>query len=410
MKSSPVTMRAQGSLTFFKILFLISIGFISGCSENSAPETRTYSIYTMAKDYKEYIIQVDNLSSGKADPVKNGARTYPKQIWFDLIVRDGFYYRLHRKTHYFLKYTVQNNQYVPVDSVEIAPLTYLDNYNWVHPDTLLLISYDRKNAGLRYAKVNVKNMKARLGIMPVALPKAPFNSMSVGFSELRNKQLLVGYSYHSITSSNFSTTDTAYVDILSYPELKWQKTLKDSRSTYPGGANTAQPNTFQDEKGDFYFLACPGIALGNHPDKPTALYRIRKDENTIDSTFFWNISESIKNHGYGLWNIGNGKAILRSERRDLFTGVEDHYKVPHIEFYVLDLKQKTIKKLDLPLDKGTSRQCVLVEKGNVYISINSDTAGNYIWIYNPDTETLTKGLKLDGDIDYILRVEKLYED
>ena len=403
-------MRAQGNLILFKILCFFVIYFFTGCSEKHKSDHKKYSIYTMAKDYKEYILQVNDLSSGEMDPVKNGAGTYPKQIWFDLIVRNGFYYRLERKTQYFLKYTIENNEYIPVDSVAVPPLTYLDNYNWVDPDTLLLLSYDRKISRLSYAKVNVKTMKAEVGKVAIALPKAPFNSISVGFSELRNKQLLVGYSYHQITSQNFATSDTAYVGILSYPQMKWEKTLKDHRSTYPGGSNTAQPNTFSDENGDFYFLTCPGIALGNHPDKPTALYRIRKNQDTIDSTYFWNISESIKNHGYGLWNIGDGKAILRSERRDLFTGVEDHYKIPHIEFYVLDLKQKTSKKLNLPLDKGTSRQCVLVEKGIVYISINSDTGGNFIWIYNPKTENLTKGLKLNGEIDYILRIEKLYED
>lgn len=403
-------MRAQGNLTFLKIFFLIGIGLTSGCSEKQSLDRKKYSIYTMAKDYKEYIIQVDDLSSGEIDPIKNGARTYPKQIWFDLIVKDGFYYRLERKSHYFLKYSIENDRYVAVDSVEISPLTYLDNFNWVHPDTLLLISYDRKISRLSYARVNVKTMKANVGIMPVALPKPPFNSMSVGFSELKNNQLLIGYSYHEITSHNFRTTDTAYVDLLSYPELKWQKTLKDTRSTYPGGANTAQPNTFKDESGDFYFLTCPGIAFGNRLDKPTVIYRIKKNEDSIDTTFFWNISETIKNNAYGLWNIGDGKAILRSERRDLFAGVEDHYKVPHIDFFVLDLKQKTVKKLDLPLDKGTSRQCVLVENGTVYLSINSDTGGNYIWIYNSKTESLTKGLKLNGAIDYILRIEKLYQD
>jgi hypothetical protein len=198
--------------------------------------------------------------------------------------------------------------------------------------------------------------------------------------------------------------------MLSYPELKVQKTLKDSRSTYPGGANTAQQNTFTDDKGDFHFLACPGIALGNNPDKPTAMYRIKKDEDDLDSTFFWNISASIKNHAYGLWDIGNNQAIIRSERRELFTGIEDHYKVPHIEFYILDLLTKTTKKLDLPLDKGTSRQCVLVENGLVYISLNSETDGNFIWTYNPKDGSLEKGLQLSGEVDYILRIEKLYED
>ena len=402
-------MHARGNLITLKLIILPGLIFLFGCSEKRSDERHKYSIYTMADDYKEHISQVNDLSSGKLDPVKNGVRTYPKQIWYDLIVRDGFYYRLERKTNYFLKYAVQNNRYTPVDSVFLTEMSYFDNYQWVHPDSLFLVSFDRKLSRLEYARVNVKTMKAETGNIPVALPKSPFNSMSVGFSMLRKDEFFLGYTYHAITARDFTTADTVYVDVLTYPGLKVIKTIKDARSAYPGGANTAQPNTFTDQNGDFYFLACPGIALGNRPEKPTSLYRIKKDEDKLDSTFYWNISESIKNHGYGLWDIGNGKAILRSERKDLFTGFEDHYKVPHIEFYVLDLAKKTSKKLDLPLDKGTSRQCVLLENGIVYLSINSES-GNYIWIYNPKDETLTKGLQVKDDIDYILRIEKLYDD
>lgn len=402
-------MRAQGNLTTLKIFTLFILVCLSACSEKTDPERKKYSIYTMARDAREYITQVNDLSGGTVNPIQKGAQTYPKRIWFDLIVKDGYYYRHEKKNHFFLKYTVENNRFVPVDSVSLPEFAYLDNYKWVHPDTLLLISYNRQLSKVKYARVTVKNMKATVGDLPVPLPFGRYNAMSIGFSELKDKQLLVGYTYHTINAAqDYSTSDTVYVSVLSYPGLKPVKTLKDARSTYPGGSNTAQVNTFTDEKGDFYFLACPGIALGNHPDKPTAVYRIKKGENILDSTYFFNISQSpIANHGYGLWDIGNNQAIIRSERRELFTGINDHYKVPHIEFYVLDLEKKTVKKLGMPLDKGTSRTCVLVDNGLVYISLNSDSEGNYIWIYNPKNGSLKKGLKLEGEIDYILRIEKL---
>lgn len=392
-----------------KIFILLVFTLLFGCTEKRRSERQKYSIYTMADDSKEYINQVSDLSSGDLDPVKNGTRTYPKQIWYDLVVKDGFYYRLERRSGYFLKYTLKDNVYSPVDSVSLAGMNYFDNYNWVHPDTVFLASYDRTTSKLRYARIAVKTMQAQTGNLPVAAPKAPFNSMSVGFTLLKDNKLFLGYTYHDISTTHFKTVDTVYIDVLRYADLKHIKTIRDSRSAYPGGANTAQPNTFTNTNGDFYFLACPGIALGNNPDKPTALYRIRKNEDVLDSTFFWNISETIKNDAYGLWDIGNEKAIIRSERKDLFNGVEDHYKVPHIEFYVLDLYKKTATKLDLPLDKGTSRQCVLLENGLVYLSVNSE-AGNIIWIYNPKDGTLKKGLSINSDIDYILRIEKLDGD
>lgn len=396
----------------FLVIFSILLGLniLSSCSDQSASQQKKYSIYVMAKDGKEYISQVDSLSAGIISPIKNGARVFPKQIWYDLIVQNGFYYRLDRKSNYFIKSTVKDNRFVPVDSVYLKDFTFIDNYNQIHPDTLFIVSFNHKTGKLQSAKVNPKTLKAEIKNFPIPLPFGGYNAMSVGFTLFKTNKLFAGYTYHAIAAGQYKTSDTAYVAVLSYPELKLEKVLKDTRSTYPGGNNTAQPNTFTDEKGDFYFLACPGIALGNHPDLPTAIYRIRKEQDVLDSTFFFNISQSsIKNHGYGLWYIGNNQAIIRSERRALFTGIEDHYKIPHVEFHVLDLYTKVIKKLDLPLDKGTSRKCVLVENGLAYISLNSDT-GNNIWIYNPQDGSLKKGLQLHGDIDYILRIEKLHEN
>ncbi|HWV30477.1 MAG TPA: hypothetical protein VN038_12510, partial [Dyadobacter sp.] len=61
------------------------------------------------------------------------------------------------------------------------------------------------------------------------------------------------------------------------------------------------------------------------------------------------------------------------------------------------------------LDKGTSRQCVLVENGTVYITVNSGNEGCYVWLLNPETGALKKGLKFSDDTEYILRLERLTE-
>src|SRR5262249_27232887 len=152
---------------------------------------------------------------------------------------------------------------------------------------------------------------------------------------------------------------------------------------YPGNVNTAQQNTFEDENGDFYFLSCPGIVRGANPSQPTAIYRMKAGAQALDSSYFFNISaSSIHNHAYGLWYIGHDQAIVRSERKDLFSTFEEHYKIPHIEYYVVNVLTQAVQKLDLPLDRGSSRTCVLSEGPVVYISINDGKGGNDIWIYN----------------------------
>jgi hypothetical protein len=363
----------------------------------------------MSKDGKEYLVQLDSLDSGTIFPQKSGAKVEPPRIYHDLIVRDGYYYRLDMKSGRFIRAHVKNNQLTEDKSLAIEGFSICQNYNWITPDSLLLIGYDDSTKKIRYATVNVKNMTAVQDVMEIAAPFGKYNSMSIGFSKLSQGKLMVGYSYHTIVGAyNYSTGDTVYVDVLSYPQMKLLERIKDTRSTYPGDENTRQAHSFTDEKGDFYFIAAPGIAGGNHPNKPTSIFRIKKGDTALDQDYFFNISASaIQNHGYGLWYTGSGKAIIRTERKNIFSGMKDHWKIPHFDYYVIDLETKATSRLPLPLDKGTAKQCVLVENGMVYIGVNSQTEGNYIWHYNPNSGDLKKSLKFDPEIDYILRVERL---
>ena len=365
----------------------------------------------MSKDHIQYIIQTDTLDRGIVNPIKSGAPLVsPPRIWFYMLVKNGNYFFINRKTDYFIRNRVIDNRFTPIDSIYLAGMGDLENYNWYGPDSLLIISYPGKMKSSRYARVNTETMKASTGVLPLPPPVPPFNNMIVGFSVFRNSQLWVGYSYHFSNEKGYRSSDTVHVASLGYPSLTLDKVFSDGRSTYPGSVNTAEQSTFRDEKNDFYYLSCPGFARGGRPDQPTAIYRIKADDSEPDSSYFFNISASpIANHAYGMWYIGNNKAIIRSERKELFKTFQDHYTNPHMEFYEVDLLTKAVHKLDLPLDKGTSRTCVLVEKDLVYISINSDAEGNYIWMYNPKNKSLKKGLKLEGEVDYIFRMEKLYD-
>lgn len=383
----------------------------SGCRPEKAGTIATpkkkYSFYVMMEDNAEYIIQTDSIDSGYIDPVAQGAKVIPSRIFYELIPYRNKYYRLNWKTGQFLQTVVENNTYKQTDSVQLTGKWGVDNYCRLG-DTLFLIGYDSQSAKARYAKITPENMKAVEGTFPLSKPTNGFNSMSIGLSAFLNGHLYLGYTYHKTDLNNYTTSDTLYVSELTYPNLKLVRTFKDTRSAYPGGVNTRQSHFFTDEKGDFYFIACPGIALGHHPSKPTGIFRINKSDGALDPTYFFNLSASaIHNHGYGFWYIGNGKAIVRTERKELFKGMQDHYLVPHFDFYVLDLAAQTTSRLDLPLDKGTARNCILVENGLVYIAVNPNSEASYVWIYDPKNHSLRKGVSFDKQVDYILRMERL---
>lgn len=361
-------------------------------------------------DHKQYILQTDTLDHGTAYPIRDGAAVVsPPRIWYYMLVKDGYYYFVNNLNHYFVKNEVRGKQFVALDSVLLPDFKYPDNCVFYDKDSLLVINSAQPPATRTYARINIKTMQAKVEDLPLPAAQAPFKYISVGFVQFRPPYCWIGFDYHYQNETNgYGSSDTVYLAQLTAPGMQLNNIVKDPRSTYPGNVNTAQQNTFTDEKGDFYFLSCPGIVRGANPTQPTAIYRMKAGEQQLDSGYFFNISASpIHNHAYGLWYIGNNEAIIRNERKDLFSSYEEHYLNPHIEYYVINLSTQAVQKLDLPLDRGSSRTCVLVEGPLVYISINDGKGGNDIWVYNSHDKSLKKGLHLAGNIDYIFRLENL---
>ncbi len=360
----------------------------------------------MLKDGSECLLQTDSVESGKLTPLQ-GLKGLPRHNFYSLVARDGYYYYLDSKNGSYKKCVLTTESLNEVASVSLEGFTLIENLTWLSSDSILLIGYDVKGAKTRYARIDLTTMRAEQGIIDIPRPFPPFNWVSVGFTKLETDRMLIGYTYHSSSKTGeYTTSDTIHIDELSYPDLKSLSRYKDTRSIYPGGLSTKESYSFTDESGDFYFVACPGIIAGNNDTKPTALFRILKGDTRADPDYFFNISSSpIGNQGYGCWYIGQGKAIIRTERKALYTGIGDHYAVPHFDFYLLDLQKQTAVRLALPLDKGSSRQCILVENGKVYITVNSDTEGCYVWIMDPNTLELRKGLQFAGEADYILRMD-----
>lgn len=402
-----------------KAIFLLTSAILLLCfyscsqkqENNDNLNGKDYSIYILGKDGKEYIIETNSLASGKIFPEKQGALLDAKAMDRDIIVKNGNYYHLNRKKAELSKYNVQNDSLYAIASIPLKDFS-IENYFWLGKDSLLLTGLDIKDfKQTKYALIETSKMSLlSSGNLPVPPPSGKFTSMSVGFVELRKDHLFLGYTYHQqLSSSNYTTSDTTYIAELGYPQMNLLKIDKDTRSTYPGGINTVQSYSFNDEQNNYYFMSCPGIALGNRPDRPTGIFRIKAGEESLDKDYFINISSSlVKNHAYGMWYLGNNKAIIRSERKDLFKGLGDHYSTAHFEFYLIDLATaEVLKKLDLPLDKGTRRECVIVKDNIAYIAVNSSSEGNFVWMYDIETDSLKKGLELAGNTDFIMRIDKL---
>lgn len=395
--------------TFRFAALLIFLFGLLGC-KTETNEKKHYSFYILAKDGREYLMEYNVLDQGNLTPANNGVLLEGRNMDRDVIVKDGYYYHLDRKTTLFSKSSIHDKKLQSQFNIPLKDFS-IENFNWLATDTLLLTGLNISGYNqTRFFLIDTKAMQViRQGDMEIPKPSGKFTTLSIGLVDQQGDHLNVAYTYHITKGvSDYITSDTMYVSALSYPEMKLIKTDKDVRSTYPGGINTIQSYSFIDGNNDNYFMTCPGIALGNRPEIPTGVFRIKSGSSTIDKNYFFNISASkINNHAYGMWPLGNGKVIVRSERKDLFKGLGDHYSTAHFEFYVLDLQTKDVTRLNLPLDKGTRRECVLVEGDTAYIAVNSNKAGNFIWLYNIKTGSLKKGLQFGGDTDFILRMDRL---
>ncbi len=393
------------------ILFLplLLFGLMISCQSEHREKSLVgkYSLYTMDKDLGNTIVTTNSMNSGKLTIHQNGVAIPTQEFDRSIIVKNGKFYFLNEGK--FKKYTLEKSGLKEIGQLPM-PDQHIENINWINNDTLLLFTSDNKtNRRLWYTKITIKPFKiVQQQELKIPSSAPDFNIISVGFSTIHQQQLLIGYTFNKIINeTDFTTIDTLYVATLDKTTLKLKGVQKDTRSTYPGGINTVQSYSFNDENGNYYFMACPGIALGNIPSKPTTIFKIEKESTQIDPNYFFNVTAQTHNHAYGIWYLGNNQAIIRSERKDRYTDFSDHHSTYQFEYYRIDLVKKTTHKLDLPFDKGTRKESVLVENGKAYIAIDDSSDRHQVWIYDIKSEEIKAGLQLDQATDFIVRIDRL---
>ncbi|HWV31831.1 MAG TPA: DUF4374 domain-containing protein [Dyadobacter sp.] len=389
------------------ILIALTAFILNGCSDSDdnggtpVQEEGKYSAVLCVGAWPNtayYIADVPSLTSGTISIKGNGAEMTGKVYAQDIIQKDGFYYHANFGSGRFGKYHVENGALVIDKEV---PFTFLNwsSYVWVDDQTLVIFG-DAEGEG-RYAIVKVADMTLTTGKLDLKAKPTGFTGYNVGFAEYRDGKLFVGYGY---SFSDWSVKPLPVnrdfnVAVLSYPSMKIESTITDTRTTTPGGPIVYAPASFKDENGDIYFISDP--VAGYDYKSPSVVYRIKNGATALDPAYFFDLSAKTDNGmGAAMWHIGNGKAIVRTRIKGESIDAEH-------SFSVIDVRTGTfIKTLDLPADKGERMvNAVVVEDGKAYIAVNAADK-DYIWEYDPASEKLTKGAEFVDGIDYILRLEK----
>lgn len=329
----------------------------------------------------------------------------------EYIQKHGFFYRLSNRNNVFTKYQIQGSSLVLIDSLQLNNSNF-ETFSWIDDTHLVAVSREdvqEKKSQARVYQIDVKAMKV-VRQDTIVLPYATdeFWALHVGLVRVDKDDLWLAYSFFKSKGKyGHTTSDTTYYATLDYKSFQLKNIQKEMRSTYPGGFNIIQSYSFEDEKGDYYFMTNPGIALGNNSKLPTAIFRKKKGESLVDEAFMIDISAAIGNHAYGLWYVGEGKAIIRNEQKELYTDFSNHHSVYQFEYRLVDLVSGKIEKIPFPLDKGTQKENVWSDKKYIYVAIDDANDDHRVWKYNLQTKEVTKGIKLPSSTNYTVRLDYL---
>jgi len=390
--------------------FLLVIIVLCCCSCRPKEEILSsgkYALYLLKKDNRDAIILLDNLDSTYTISLEQ-AVPLDKKFDRNLILHAGYYYRVDAHSKRFTKYQLEQDGLQAIADLPMEGF-HIENFQWIDQHTLLLLNLDNiEYAELAYKLIDIRNFTLlREGPLQLPYSAIPKKYLSIGFSHLQNNRLMIGYSAGKILeNNNYSTLDSMYTALYDFEQMQLISASADARSTYPGGINTVQTYNFTDQNGDFYLMSCPGIALGNSPHLPTAIFRIKNGQTHIDPNFMINISQQINNHAYGMWSLGKHEVLIRSERKDLYTDFSNHHNVYQFEYYRINLLSQEFTKLALPLDKGTRKENVLVDAGKVYIGIDDENDQHQIWVYDITTKKLHTGARIQNSTNFILRIDR----
>lgn len=195
---------------------------------------------------------------------------------------------------------------------------------------------------------------------------------------------------------NFTTTDTTYIGIFSYPELKFEKTIRDGRGSHIGNW-WAQQGLAVDNKGDAYVWFSANEASLASKNK-SGFLRIKKGTDEFDKDYYFDIE-----------SLGNGKIARGSYLKDdkfLMTVYNKGEQAEGVggglvKLYIVDIQTKKMTEIkEIPAHEQQGyKDVVFVEKdgSKAYYACQSlEDKQYYTYTIDINNATAKRGLKFVG--------------
>lgn len=396
-----------------------AMALLASCSDDDSPvntptepvgeETPAISKYiitatpTASEGVADYILTVDDLTQGTISTVGNG------------IEQDGTYrYYLNSNNKFFSMLYGQGNPGA-VTTYELNAEGSLDKISDFQSETVqafaavnndILLMKISRNADAPIASwyrldTNTSQFVAEGQINTQELADKENGELAFfsWITQVGDKVYLPYFTVKGISTDRFGTEhpDEANIAVYSYPEMQYEKTIHDDRTSFIG--RFFINGLTLDEKGDAYAFSS-SVASNNGEitsTKPSAITRIKNGTTEFDNTFLYNIEEAsggkyATTHSY----LGNGKFLVYlidvADKGTYSTGKE---------FAIIDVYTESFTKVTgTPALENivsvTARNNYVSEDGSTaYIGITTET-GSFIYNIDVESATATQGLEVQG--------------
>ncbi|HKG05882.1 MAG TPA: DUF4374 domain-containing protein [Pedobacter sp.] len=400
------------------LLVLAFAGVLSSCEKKEnreviPPNPGNYIIAvtpTAIANKADYLVTASTLESGAVSIIGNGAE------------QDGTYrYYVTANNKFFsMLYGQGSPGAVTVYGVTDGKLKKLNDYvsATVHAfapvnDDILTIRVPRRLAAAGtptvyewYRVSTVTNQEVGKGTADAITPSG--NGEIAHLSWIKQVGNKVFAPYFSIYNSFFTKfPDEAGIAVFSYPDMTYEKTIRDTRTSFIGRYFTDGLGVV--ENGDCYAFSS-SVAADDDPatavvdakmtsTKPSAITRIKANTTEFDQSYFFNFEEASNGYVITNWlNIGGNKFIANIEPK----ATKGQY-VTGKRLAIVDVVAKTVKAVTgfpevAQISNVTTTNYSPKDGKTGYIGVNLVSGETYVYKIDATTATAIRGIKVEGGL------------
>jgi len=252
------------------------------------------------------------------------------------------------------------------------------------------------------------NVQTSEGTIDALLPTG--NGEIAHFSWLKQVGNKVFAPFFGINGRNFYTKypDQAGIAVYSYPGMQYEKTIKDTRTSFIGRYFTDALTVV--ENGDVYAFSS-SVATDDNTEtaetgdskltstKPSSITRIKAGTTEFDQTYLMNFETA--SNGYVITNwlyIGDNKFIANIEPTATKGPYVDGYRLAIVDVVAKTVKQVTGFPEPSTIASVTTNNYSPKDGRYGYIGVNLNNSTTWVYKIDASNATAKQGLKVQGGV------------